>query len=53
MDAGDCGMDGHHMHGMLSGNHSEHMAALDLVDPADATHVAVSSGNWFDPATWP
>lgn len=36
----------------LSGNHLEHMAALDLVDPANATHVAVQNGDWFDPATW-
>ncbi len=45
-------MDGQHMHGMLSGNHEEHMAALGLVDPADATHIAIASGDWFDPATW-
>ncbi|MEL6519411.1 MAG: G8 domain-containing protein [Pseudomonadota bacterium] len=30
----------------------EHEPALALVDHADATHVAVSSGSWFDPATW-
>ena len=43
------------MHGdmahMASGNHIEHMAAVGLVDPAEATHVAVSNGNWFDPGT--
>ncbi len=36
----------------LSGDHAEHMAALDLVKPSDATHEAVSNGSWFDPATW-
>ena len=40
------------MDDMSSGDHSEHMAAIDLVDPSDATHVAVQSGDWFDPATW-
>ena len=30
----------------------EHMAALDLVDYSDATHVAVASGDWCDPKTW-
>ncbi|MEL6521306.1 MAG: G8 domain-containing protein, partial [Pseudomonadota bacterium] len=39
-------------HEMLNGNHTEHMAAIDLVDPADASHVAVASGDWFDPAIW-
>ncbi|MEM7506713.1 MAG: cadherin-like domain-containing protein [Pseudomonadota bacterium] len=39
-------------HTGLTGDHQEHMAALDLVDPADATHVAVQSGDWFDPDTW-
>lgn len=31
---------------------SEHMALLDLVPVAEATHVAVSDGSWFDPSTW-
>ncbi len=36
----------------LSGDHAEHMAALDLVKPSDASHIAVQSGSWFDPQTW-
>lgn len=31
---------------------TEHMAALNLVDYAQATHVAVSNGDWCDPSTW-
>ncbi|MEM8752546.1 MAG: G8 domain-containing protein, partial [Pseudomonadota bacterium] len=42
-------MDGHGMDG--HGSH-DHMAALDLVDAADATHRAVRSGDWFNPSTW-
>jgi hypothetical protein len=30
----------------------EHHVLEDLVDPADASHVAVRSGNWSDPGTW-
>lgn len=30
----------------------EHMALLDLVPHASATHVATNSGSWFDPNTW-
>ena len=32
--------------------HDEHKAVFDLVKHADATHVAVNNGSWFDPATW-
>ncbi|MEM9098124.1 MAG: cadherin-like domain-containing protein [Pseudomonadota bacterium] len=32
--------------------HGEHAAVFDLVKHADATHIAVSSGSWSDPATW-
>jgi len=39
-------------HDMLSGNHEEHMAAMELVKLEDATHVAVNTGDWFDPSTW-
>ncbi|MEM9131248.1 MAG: G8 domain-containing protein [Actinomycetota bacterium] len=41
-----------HAHG--AGEHDEvtHAAAMALVDPALATHVAVASGGWADPATW-
>jgi len=31
---------------------ADHSAALDLVPTAEATHVAVASGNWFDASTW-
>lgn len=31
---------------------SEHLALLDLVPVAEATHVAVKNGSWFDPSTW-
>ncbi|MGE0408445.1 MAG: G8 domain-containing protein [Amphiplicatus sp.] len=31
---------------------AEHMALMALVPVAEATHVAVKSGSWFDPATW-
>lgn len=30
----------------------EMMALMDLVKSADATHVAVQDGSWFNPATW-
>src|SRR5688572_15556241 len=32
--------------------HAEHMALMNLVPHDAATHVAVMSGNWSDPATW-
>lgn len=31
---------------------SEHSAAMDLANPALATHVAVASGDWLSPDTW-
>ncbi len=31
---------------------TEHLAVLDLVDRSDATHVAISDGDWSDPLTW-
>lgn len=30
----------------------EHMAALTLVNPSDATHIAVKDGNWSDMGIW-
>lgn len=30
----------------------EHLAAMNLVPVASATHVAVADGSWFDPKTW-
>lgn len=61
---GGAGGGGHGHDGGAGGGHSEtphtddpgkaaeHMAVLDLVKVADATHIAVKSGSWFDPATW-
>ena len=49
------GMDsgGHDDHSQDTGGHAGHHASiLGLVDPGVATHVAVTSGDWFDPATW-
>ena len=31
---------------------AEHLALMNLVPVADATHVAVRSGSWFDPSVW-
>ncbi len=50
-----------HASGADSGGHyhpddpakaNEHGAILDLVAVADATHVAIADGSWFDPAVW-
>ena len=43
--------------GAMAGNMTSHMGngesmTLFLFDPAEATHVAVSSGSWTDPSTW-
>src|SRR5215813_13374292 len=32
--------------------HQEHAAALALLDPSGASHVAARSGAWSDSATW-
>ena len=40
------------MDNVMHGDHMEHMAAIGLVNPADATHAAITSGDWFDPAIW-
>lgn len=39
-------------HGTDPGKATEHEAVMELVPRGDATHVAVSGGDWFDPATW-
>jgi len=39
-------------HPLDSAKHGEHAAVFDLVRHADATHVAVRDGSWFDPAIW-
>lgn len=35
-----------------AGKNTEHLAMLDLVQYADATHVAATDGAWSDPTTW-
>ncbi|NBD16307.1 MAG: DUF4347 domain-containing protein [Cyanobacteria bacterium] len=44
------GHDNHHEDGSMK--HGEHAALLDLVPHADATHVAVNDGSWFEASTW-
>ncbi|NOX94034.1 MAG: hypothetical protein GXP04_02740 [Alphaproteobacteria bacterium] len=59
-DAGDQGSPGqasggnagHDGNGMNMGDGADNMMALNLVPEADATHVAVNNGSWFDPNTW-
>src|SRR5215813_6702689 len=48
-----------HVHGALvddrtagEAGHQEHAAALALLDPSGASHVAARSGDWSDAATW-
>jgi hypothetical protein len=41
-----------HAHGDNAAMSTEHMQLLNLVPRSDATHVAVSDGDWFDPNTW-
>ncbi|SDX03413.1 PA14 domain-containing protein [Ruegeria halocynthiae] len=41
-----------HAHGDDSGKAIEHGQLLDLVPRSEATHIAVSDGDWFDPGTW-
>ncbi|NJK28138.1 MAG: hypothetical protein HC925_06080, partial [Coleofasciculaceae cyanobacterium SM2_3_26] len=54
----DSQMHGHDAHAddsVHAGNpvkRAEHMALLDLVPHAAATHRAVNNGSWFDPNTW-
>ena len=61
--SGAGGSGGHtgHTSGGTSGSHAhpsdpalaaEHTALLNLVPVAQATHVAVNDGSWFDPNTW-
>ena len=46
------GDDGHGVHPDDPAKAAEHMAAMNLATVDDATHIAVNSGSWFDPATW-
>lgn len=41
-----------HVHDAMSSKSGEHDAALSLVSRSDATHMAVGSGDWFDPSIW-
>ncbi|MBU2994045.1 G8 domain-containing protein [Octadecabacter sp. 1_MG-2023] len=41
-----------HMHDDDSDKMAEHMAAMDLTPRDEATHIAVSDGDWFDANTW-
>lgn len=37
---------------LLGGLFASNAAAMHLVKPADITHVAMTSGDWFNPAIW-
>lgn len=41
-----------HDHGHGPAKAAEHMAALDLVPRAEATHIAIGNGGWNDPSNW-
>ena len=41
-----------HAHSSNSAMAKEHAALLDLVARAEATHVAIGNGSWFDPDNW-
>lgn len=41
-----------HAAGGGDSKHAEHKALLALVPHAEATHVAIASGDWSDPAIW-
>ncbi|MEM9231924.1 MAG: G8 domain-containing protein [Pseudomonadota bacterium] len=41
-----------HVHDDDMSKMSEHMAAMDLAPRDEATHIAISDGDWFDPSTW-
>ena len=41
-----------HAHGDNAAMGKEHEAVLKLVPRAEATHVAIADGDWFDPGTW-
>lgn len=44
--------DAHTVHPNNPGKQSEHSALMNLVPVDQASHIAVQSGAWFDPATW-
>lgn len=39
-------------HGTDPGKAAQHEAVMELVPRDEATHIAVSDGDWFDPGTW-
>lgn len=41
-----------HAHDMDDAMATEHMQVLNLVPHAEATHIAISDGDWNDPSTW-
>jgi hypothetical protein len=41
-----------HAHSDDPGKAAEHEAVMELVPRSEATHIAVSDGDWFDPGTW-
>ncbi len=54
-DAGrddDNGADEGQVHPDDASKAGEHMALFGLVPVAEATHIAVNNGSWFDPNTW-
>jgi len=42
----------HSMHMDDMGKMMEHAELLDLVPRAEASHIAIRNGDWFDPSTW-
>lgn len=50
--AHDATHDGAHTHPEDPDKAMEHDIVLNLMPVADATHIAVNSGSWFDPNTW-
>lgn len=51
-DGGGQGDQPGHVHPDNPAKASEHHALLNLVPVAEATHIAVNDGSWFDPNTW-
>ncbi|MBO9437018.1 cadherin-like domain-containing protein, partial [Ruegeria sp. R13_0] len=41
-----------HAHGDDPSKAGEHMQLLELVERAEATHVAIGDGDWFDASNW-
>ncbi|WP_135502464.1 G8 domain-containing protein [Roseovarius aestuariivivens] len=43
---------GHDVHASNSGKAVEHSHVMALVPRSEATHIAISDGDWSDPSTW-